>query len=226
MPTILVPQFDPAEFADRVMRTIGSEPPPTPTGTFVAAVRARSVRHAVSSLWVAWHLATVRGWTIAPRVRARSFALVLSVMCILAMSASLVAAAAQQVVAPVMHQLSGTDERGQVENGQSGIDELDPDEPEPADAHGPDEGAGPDHDAVAPPDTEAHEGPNDDQGKDEVDDGDQPGSGQAGENEQGSNGAHHGDDADDAGGASDEDRDGDDDGGGDANGDGSGEAGG
>jgi hypothetical protein len=86
-------------FVDRVMSSIGVVPSPTPTRTFLAAIRAASVRDAFAALWVAWHLGTVRRWPVAPRVRARSFALVLAVASILA-TGSLAAAAAVRVVAP------------------------------------------------------------------------------------------------------------------------------
>jgi hypothetical protein len=87
------------EFADRVMTAIRLVPAPTPTRTFVAALRARALRDAVASLWVAWHLGTVRSWPVAPRVRARSFALVLAVVSVMA-SGSLAAAAAVHSVVP------------------------------------------------------------------------------------------------------------------------------
>ena len=86
-------------FADRVMTAIQLLPAPTPTRTFVAAVRARVLRDAGASLWVAWHLGTVRSWPVAPRVRARSFALVLAVVSVMA-SGSLAAAAAVHSVVP------------------------------------------------------------------------------------------------------------------------------
>ena len=72
------------EFNERVMAAIALVPTPTPTRTFVAALRARAIRDAVATLWVAWHLGTVRSWHVAPRVRARSFALVLAVTSVLA----------------------------------------------------------------------------------------------------------------------------------------------
>ena len=87
------------DFADRVMTAIRLVPAPTPTRTFVSAVRARALRDALATLWVAWHLGTVRSWSVAPRVRARSFALVLAVASVLA-SGSLVAAAAVHSVVP------------------------------------------------------------------------------------------------------------------------------
>jgi hypothetical protein len=87
------------EFADRVMAAIAGAPPPTPTRSFLSAVRVRAVRSAAATLWVAWHLATVRGWRIGPQVRARSMALVLGVAAVLG-TGSLAAAAAVHEVAP------------------------------------------------------------------------------------------------------------------------------
>jgi hypothetical protein len=112
------------DFTDRIMTAIARESAPTPTRTFVSAVRARSARDAASTLWVAWHLGTVRGWRIAPGVRVRSIALVLAVTCVLG-TGSLAAAAALRVAAdPVVNLFqSGVDERGPVENGPSGVDQ-------------------------------------------------------------------------------------------------------
>ena len=71
------------EFTDRVMAAVALAPTPTPTRTFLAAMRARAIRDAVATLWVAWHLGTVRSWRVAPSVRARSFALVFAVSSVL-----------------------------------------------------------------------------------------------------------------------------------------------
>jgi hypothetical protein len=90
----------PSEFADRVMSAIAVAPLPTPTRTFLAAIRARAWREAFAALTVAWHLSTVRRWHVAPRVRARSFALVLAVTAVLG-TGSLVAAAAINQFVPV-----------------------------------------------------------------------------------------------------------------------------
>ena len=81
------------------MEAIARELQPSPTRTFFGAIRLRSLGTAVSALVVAWHLGTVRAWPIAPRVRARSFALVIAVAFVLG-SATLVAAAAMAVVVP------------------------------------------------------------------------------------------------------------------------------
>ena len=89
----------PDGFADDVMRAIAEVPQPSPTRTFVGAVRLRSVATAVDALAVAWHLVTVRAWPIAPRVRARSFALVMAVAFVLG-TGTLAAAAAVTVVVP------------------------------------------------------------------------------------------------------------------------------
>jgi hypothetical protein len=88
-----------AEFTDRVMAAILVLPAPTPTRGFIASVRARTLRDAIATLWVAWHLGTVRSWHVAPRVRARSFALVLAVASVLA-TGSLAAAAAVHSAVP------------------------------------------------------------------------------------------------------------------------------
>jgi len=86
-------------FADRVMTAIKTVPAPTPVRSFGWSLRAREWRDAVVSLQVAWHLGTVRDWSVAPRVRARSFALVLAVASVLA-TGSIVAAAAVRVAVP------------------------------------------------------------------------------------------------------------------------------
>lgn len=86
-------------FVDRVMTAIEAVPPPTPVRNFGWSLRARAWRDATSSLVVAWHLGTVRTWPVAPRVRARSIALVLAVASVLA-TGSIVAAAAVRVAVP------------------------------------------------------------------------------------------------------------------------------
>jgi uncharacterized membrane protein YgcG len=113
-----------ADFAERLMASIEREPSPTPTRNFLSAVRARSVGDAAAALWVAWHLGTVRGWRIAPGVRARSIALVLAVACVMA-TGSLAAAAALRVAAePVVNMFqSGIDEQGPVENASPDVDQ-------------------------------------------------------------------------------------------------------
>src|SRR5689334_2241124 len=90
---------DPDAFTDRVMASIEATPAPTPARSFMGALRGWSLDDAMASLAVAWHLATVRTWSVAPRVRARSMALVLAVVTVLA-TGSLVAAAAVRVAAP------------------------------------------------------------------------------------------------------------------------------
>ena len=87
------------EFTNRVMAAIALVPAPTPTRSFVASMRGRALRDALAALWVAWHLGTVRSWHVAPRVRARSFALVLAVASVLT-TGSLAAAAAVHSVVP------------------------------------------------------------------------------------------------------------------------------
>jgi hypothetical protein len=117
------------EFTDRVMTAIALLPMPSPTRTFVAALRARAVRDGIAALWVAWHLGTVRTWHVAPRVRARSFALVLAVASVLATGGLAAAAAVHSVVPhgddrnPVSAPSgSGIDELGPTTNGQTGTD--------------------------------------------------------------------------------------------------------
>jgi hypothetical protein len=88
-----------AEFSDRVMAALATVPTPTTTRTFLSAVRRLAWHDAVAALWAAWHLGTVRRWHVAPRVRARSLALVLAVASVLA-TGSLAAAGAVTVVAP------------------------------------------------------------------------------------------------------------------------------
>ena len=83
-------------FVDRVMSAIETVPAPTPVRAFGWSLRAGAWRDTVSSLLVAWHLGTVRGWSVAPPVRARSMALVLAVVSVLT-TGSLVAAAAVHV---------------------------------------------------------------------------------------------------------------------------------
>jgi hypothetical protein len=119
-------------FADRVMAAIRREKPPTPTRTFVSAVRARSPRDAGSALWTAWHLGTVRAWSIAPGVRARSIALVLAVACALGTGSLATAAAVRVAAQPVVELLqSGAGEHGPVVNRSGGIDEQGPTELKP-----------------------------------------------------------------------------------------------
>jgi hypothetical protein len=101
------------------MAAIALAPLPTPTRTFVAALRAGAARDAVAAVRVAWHLGTVRRWPVAPRVRARSFALVLAVASVLA-TGSLAAAAAVRVVVPHIEPAPATDPGG------SGFDEHGP----------------------------------------------------------------------------------------------------
>jgi hypothetical protein len=88
------------EFSDNVMSAVAQMPAPTPTHTFLEAIRAFELGDALSTLLVAWHLGTVRGWPIALRVRARSVALVMAVVAVLGMG-TLAAAATLQVVVPL-----------------------------------------------------------------------------------------------------------------------------
>ena len=81
-PTSRVPLTSSA-FTDRVMTTIAAVPAPSPTRSFFLALRQGTMRSAATSLAVASHLVTVRTAAVAPRVRARSFALVLGVAFVL-----------------------------------------------------------------------------------------------------------------------------------------------
>jgi uncharacterized membrane protein YgcG len=86
-------------FADRVMTAIETVPAPTPVRAFGWSLRARSWRDALASLAVAWHLGTVRRWSVAPRIRARSMALLLAVTSVLATGSLVAAATAVRVAA-------------------------------------------------------------------------------------------------------------------------------
>jgi len=100
-------------FADRVMAAIARVASPSPTRSFVEAIRTGSGRDAVAALGVAWHLATQRDWPVAPRVRARSLALVLAVASILA-TGSMVAASAARVIVPPVDRTKILDLRGSI----------------------------------------------------------------------------------------------------------------
>jgi eukaryotic-like serine/threonine-protein kinase len=94
-----VSEHEQRAFVDRVMTAIETVPAPTPVRAFGWSLRTRAGRDALASLLVAWHLGTVRAWSVAPRVRARSMALVLAVASVLA-TGSIVAAAAVRVAVP------------------------------------------------------------------------------------------------------------------------------
>lgn len=111
-----------SDFADRVMMVVGDEPTPSATRSFMAAVRARSLGDAVSAFWVAWHLGTVRRWSIGRRVRVKAIALVLGVLVALGVG-SIATATAVRLAATGVNELGnvinrqfGTDEQGGVEN--------------------------------------------------------------------------------------------------------------
>jgi hypothetical protein len=91
-------------FVERVMTATETVPSPAPARAFGRALRAGAWRDAVAIISVAWHLGTVRAWSVAPRVRARSLALVLGVASVLA-TGSIVAAAAVRVAVPDEHRL-------------------------------------------------------------------------------------------------------------------------
>src|SRR5262249_32701962 len=91
---------------NHVMVAIAREDAPSPARSLRMAFRRRSARDAGSAIWVAWHLGTVRRWTIPRRVRVRSIALVLSVACVLG-TGSLAAASALRVAAePIVRALT------------------------------------------------------------------------------------------------------------------------
>lgn len=115
-----------AAFSERVMAAIRQEATPTPTRTLMSALRARSVGDAGAALWVAWHLGTVRRWRVAPRVRARSIALVVAVALALPSGSFATAAAVRVAAQPVVQLLqAGIGEQGPDDNS-SGPTEVDP----------------------------------------------------------------------------------------------------
>jgi uncharacterized membrane protein YgcG len=100
-------------FSDRVMAVIATLDAPSPTRSFLVAIRTGSVRDALTALTVAWHLATQRDWPVAPRVRARSLALVLGVATVLG-TGSIMAASAARVLAPHVRPTELLEERGSI----------------------------------------------------------------------------------------------------------------
>lgn len=137
------PQIDTRAFASEVMRAIDGLPRPTPAQAFAQALRDRSVTDALSALWVAWHLATARGWSPAPAARVRSLALVIGVVMAMG-GVSLVAARTVQVVADAAAQGVGALQNGgrddadaATTDAQSGADDQDGrDGPAPSHAAG------------------------------------------------------------------------------------------
>ena len=100
-------------FSERVMAAIASMAMPSPTRSLLEAMRARSGRDALAAITVAWHLATQRDWPLEPRVRARSFALVLAVATVLG-TGSMVAASAARVIVPHAHRTEILEQRGSI----------------------------------------------------------------------------------------------------------------
>jgi hypothetical protein len=179
------------EFNERVMASIALVPAPTPTRTFVAALRARALRDAVAALWVAWHLGTVRSWHVAPRVRARSFALVLAVTSVLATGGLAAAAAVHSVVPqrddqnPVSVPSGSSVDAGPPGNGQTVTDG--PDEPDESPATSDDPGSTDHVGSGATVD-----------GSDDADDGQHATRGAQSDEDEANDGEHHdGDEADD-----------------------------
>jgi hypothetical protein len=137
------PVSDVQAFVERVMAAVEVEPVPTPARTLVTSLRGHSIVDAAAAVATAWHLATVSGRRIAPSVRMRSMALVLSVAAVLAMGGSLATAAAVRVVErAVANQQDtvpngpGAGEQGPAEDGQKGVQEpgtVDQDVAEPDD---------------------------------------------------------------------------------------------
>jgi hypothetical protein len=108
------------DFTDRVMRAVGDQPAPSATGSFVTAVRARSLGDAFSAFSVAWHLGTVRRWSVGRRVRLQAIALVMTVLLALGFASIATATAVLTGVnelGNVIHHQFGTDEQGDVHNG-------------------------------------------------------------------------------------------------------------
>ncbi|MDQ2943584.1 MAG: hypothetical protein M3R21_07955 [Candidatus Dormibacteraeota bacterium] len=110
------------DFADRIMGAVGNLPTPSATKSLMAAVRARSLGDAVSAFRVAWHLGTVRRWSVGRRVRVRAIALVLGVLVALGVG-SIATATAVRLAATGVNELGnvinrqfGTDQPGQVQN--------------------------------------------------------------------------------------------------------------
>lgn len=98
------------DFADRVMAAVGEQPAPSATGSFLAAVRSRSLGDALSAFSVAWHLSTVRHWSVGRRARLQAIALVMSVLVALGFGSIATATAV----------ITGVNEIGNVINHQSG----------------------------------------------------------------------------------------------------------
>ena len=130
---------DVTAFVNRVMAVVAAEPVPTPTRTFALAVRGRSMHDAAAAVATAWHLATLPGSWIGPRVRMRSLALVLGVAAVLATGGSLAAAAAVRVVehatsndqGAIVNE-AGAGKHRAPQNVQSDLDEPGPTEHKPA----------------------------------------------------------------------------------------------
>ncbi len=167
------------DFADRIMMAVGNLPTPSATKSFMAALRARSLADAVSAFWVAWHLGTVRRWSIGRRVRVQAIALVLGVLLALGVG-SIASATAVRLAATGVNELGnminrqfGTDQQGEVRtdtpdaegagqvhgggalqaqprNARQGMQEG----PDPGEAGGTQEG---DH-ALSGPDNAPHDG--------------------------------------------------------------------
>ena len=125
------------------MAGVAREPVPTPARNFGAALRRGSARDAAAALATAWHLATLVGMRITPRVRMRSMALVLSVAAVLVMGGSLATAAAVRVVeratanepASLPTARARAREHAPNETWQSGDDELVPTDQENAESN-------------------------------------------------------------------------------------------
>ena len=168
------------EFNERVMASIALAPNPTPTRTFLAALRSRAIRDAVAALWVAWHLGTVRTWHVAPRVRARSFALVLAVSSVLATGGLAAAAAVHSVVPqrddrnPISAPSGSSVDAGPAGNGRTATDGADEPDESPATSDDPDpndaDGSGPTVDSSDDGDDGQH--PTKGIGQDDADDHD------------------------------------------------------
>lgn len=107
------------DFADRVMSAVGDQPAPSAAGSFMTAMRARSLGDAFSAFAVAWHLGTVRRWSVGRRVRLQAIALVLTVLVALGFASIATATAVLTGVnelGNVINLQFGTDEQGDVQN--------------------------------------------------------------------------------------------------------------
>ncbi len=91
--------------ARNVMARVASEPRPTPSRSFAAAVRRAAPRDALVVVSTAWRLATMRGLAVPAGARMRSLALALGVSGVLATSGSIALASVADVARHVVEQV-------------------------------------------------------------------------------------------------------------------------